>query len=135
MKQRNVKARKATHFRSEAESLRVDKNRSRCGHMSTVTGKDSLGDPVSDEESVRVGQLDYFEQVLMSSMAASGERLEQLRRVGCRAMRRMPTVTGSTAAVKGWVEHSDHLSEVPCLKGVQQVSWRGLRRTQRLRET
>ena len=44
MKQRNIKAWKATHFRSEAESLRVDKNKSRCGHMSTVTGKDALGE-------------------------------------------------------------------------------------------
>ena len=50
VKQRNVKARKATHFRSETESLQVNKNRSRCGHMNTVTGEDSLGDPVSGEE-------------------------------------------------------------------------------------
>ena len=35
VKQRNVKAWKAAHFRSETESLRVDKNRSRCGHMSS----------------------------------------------------------------------------------------------------
>ena len=45
---------------------------------------------------------DYFEKVLENSMATSEERFEQLRRVGCRATRRLPTVTGSTAAVKGW---------------------------------
>ena len=35
-------------------------------------------------------------------MATSEARFEQSRRVGCRATRRMPTVTGSRAAVKGW---------------------------------
>ena len=35
-------------------------------------------------------------------MATSEERLEQLRRVGCRPTRRLPTVTGSTAAERGW---------------------------------
>ena len=83
-KQRNVKAWKVTHFRSETESLQVDKNRSRCGHM---TGKGSLEDPVSGEDSLRVQQLDYFDQVLENPMATSEERLGQLRRVGCRATR------------------------------------------------
>ena len=50
VKQRNVKAWKATHFRSETESPQVDTNRSRCGHMSAVIGKGSLGDPVSGED-------------------------------------------------------------------------------------
>ena len=47
VKQRNMKAWKATRCRSETESLQqVDnKNRSRCGHMRTVTGKGSLEDP------------------------------------------------------------------------------------------
>ena len=40
-------------------------------------------------------------QVLENSMATSEERLEQLRRVGCRPTRRLPAVTGSTA-VRGW---------------------------------
>ena len=46
VKQRNVKAWKATRFRSEAEaeSLRVNKNRSRCGHTCAVTGKGSPED-------------------------------------------------------------------------------------------
>ena len=39
VKQRNVKAWKATQFKSETESLQVNKNRSRCGHTSTVTGQ------------------------------------------------------------------------------------------------
>ena len=42
VKQRDVNAWNATHFRSKTGSLRVDKNRSRCGHMRTVTGKGSL---------------------------------------------------------------------------------------------
>ena len=102
VKQPNVKAWKATHFRSETESLlKVDnKNRSRCGHMSTVTGKGSLEDPLRCEDSSRVDQLNYFEKVLENSMASSEQRLEQLRRVGSRATRRMATITGSTAAVK-----------------------------------
>ena len=70
--------------------------------MSSVIGEDSLGDPVSGEHSLRVEQLDHFQQVLENSMDTSEERLEQLRRVGCRPTRRMPTVTESTAAVKGW---------------------------------
>ena len=101
VKQRNVKAWKATHFRSETESL-LNKNRSRCGHTSTVTGKGSLEDPLRCEDSSRVDQLNYFEKVLENSMATSEERLEQLRRVGSRATRRMATATGSPAAVKGW---------------------------------
>ena len=61
-KQRNVKAWKATHFRSETESQQqVDnKNRSRCGHMRTVTGKGPLENPVNGEDSLRVEQLDYL---------------------------------------------------------------------------
>ena len=85
MKQSNVKAWKATHFRSETESVRVDKNRSRCGLTGTVTGKGSLGDPVGGEDSLRVEQSDYFEQVLENSMATSEERLGQLRKAGCSA--------------------------------------------------
>ena len=100
VKQRNDKTWEATYFRSGAQSLQVNKNRSRCGHVNTVTGKCSLGDPVSDEDSMRAEQLDYFEKVLESSMATSEERVEQLRELGCRAMRWMPTATGSTAAVK-----------------------------------
>ena len=46
-------------------AIQMDKNRSRCGHMSTMIGKDSLGDPLSGEDSLRVDQLE--------------ERLEQLR--------------------------------------------------------
>ena len=52
VEQRNVKAWKATHFRSKTASLRVDKDRSRCGHMRTVIGKGSLEDPVSGEDSL-----------------------------------------------------------------------------------
>ena len=70
--------------------------------MRTVTGKGSLEDPVNGEDSLEVEQLDYFEKVLENSMATAEVRFEQLRRVGCGAARRMPTVTGSTAAVKGW---------------------------------
>ena len=36
VKRRDVKAWKAIHDRSETERLQVDKNRDRCGHMSTV---------------------------------------------------------------------------------------------------
>ena len=98
--QRNDKTWKATHFRSGAQSLQVNKNRSRCGHVNTVTGKCLLGDPVSDEDSMRAEQLDYFEKVIENSMATSEERVQQLREPGCRATRWMPTATGSTAAVK-----------------------------------
>ena len=101
VKQRDVKAWKATHFGSETESLQVN-NRSRRGHMNTVTGKGSLEIPVNGEDSLRVDQLNHFEQVLGNSMATSEERLEQLKRVGCRATRGMPTATGSTAAENGW---------------------------------
>ena len=87
--QRHVEAWKAAHFRSETENLRVDKNRSRRGHMRTVTGKGSLEGPVSGEDSLRVEQLDYFEKVLENSVATSEERPEQLTRVGCRATQRM----------------------------------------------
>ena len=61
MKQRNVKAWKVTHLRSETESLQqVDnKNRSRCGHTSTVTGRGSLEDPVSGEDSLKIEQLRF----------------------------------------------------------------------------
>ena len=62
-------------------------NRSRCGHESALTGRGSLEDPVSGEDSVKVEQLDYFEKVLENSMATSEERPEQLRKVGCRATR------------------------------------------------
>ena len=44
---------------------------------------------MSGEDSSRIEQLDYFEKVLENSMATSEERLEQSRRVGCRATRRM----------------------------------------------
>ena len=37
---------------------------------------------MSGEDSLRVEQLDYFEEVLENSMATSEERLEHLRRVG-----------------------------------------------------
>ena len=67
-----------------------------------MTGKSSLEDPASGEDSLRVEQLDYFEKILERSMATWEELFEQWRRVGCRATRRMPTVTGSTSAVKGW---------------------------------
>ena len=56
---------------------------------------------MSGEDSLRVEQSNYFGKVLENSMAASEERLEQLRARG-RATRRMPTVTGSAAAGKGW---------------------------------
>ena len=89
VKQRNVKAWKATHSRSETESLQqVDnKNRSRCGHTSTVTGRGLLEDPVSGEDSLKIEQLDYVWKVLENPMATSEERLEQWRKVGCRATR------------------------------------------------
>ena len=67
VKQRHVKAWKATHCRSETESLQVDKNRSRCGHMRTVTGNGSLEDPVNGEDSWRVEQLHHFEKVFENS--------------------------------------------------------------------
>ena len=70
--------------------------------MRTLTGKSSLEDPVSGEDSLKAEQSNYFEQVLDNSIATSEERLEQLRRVGCEATRRMATATGSAAAVKGW---------------------------------
>ena len=57
---------------------------------------------MSGEDSLKAEQSNYFEQVLENSMATSEERLEQLRRVGCEATRRMATATGSAAAVKGW---------------------------------
>ena len=57
---------------------------------------------MSGEDSLRVEQLDYFEQVVENSMATSEERLEQLRRVGCRATRHMPTIIEYIAAEKGW---------------------------------
>ena len=44
-----------------------------------------LADPVSGEDSLRVGPLDYFEQVLENSMETSEGRSEQLRRARCRA--------------------------------------------------
>ena len=118
----------ATHFRSGAQSLQVNKNRSRCGHVNTVIGKCSLGDPVSDEDSMRVEQLNYFEKVLDNSMATSEERVEQLRELGCRATRWMKTATGFTAAEKGW-------TAAIRTKGFQQASRRGVRRTQRSLET
>ena len=88
-KQRNVKAWKATHFRSESETLSLvdNKNRSRCGHMSALTGRGSLEDPVSGEDSLKIEQLDYFEKVLENPMATSEERPELLRRVRCRVRR------------------------------------------------
>ena len=57
---------------------------------------------MSGEESLKIEQLDFFENVLENSVATSEEQPEQLRRVGCRATRLMPTSTGSTAAEKGW---------------------------------
>ena len=57
--------------------------------MRTVFGKGSLEDPVRGEDPLRVEQSNYYEQVLENSMATSKERLEQLRRVGCRPTRRM----------------------------------------------
>ena len=47
-----------------------------------MTGKRLAGDPVSGEDSLRVEQLDYFEQVLENSMVTSEERVEQLTRTG-----------------------------------------------------
>ena len=52
---------------------------------------------MSDEGSLRVEQLDYFEKVLENSMATLEERFEQLGRVGCRATRRMPTTIHSSS--------------------------------------
>ena len=74
MKQRNVKAWKATQFRSETESLQQveNKNRSRCANMSALTGRGSLEDSVSGEDWLRIEQLDYFEKVFVNSMAAVG---------------------------------------------------------------
>ena len=136
VKQRNAKAWKATHFRSETESQEVDnKNRSRCGHMRTVTGKGFLADPVSGEDSLRVEQLDYFEKVLENSMATSEERLEQLRRVESNATNVNSGRIHSSSSERPRQQHSDHLSEAPRMLGAQQASYRGLRRTQRSRET
>ena len=100
VKQKNNKTWKATHLRSGAHSLQVNKNRSRFGHVKTVIGKCSLEDPVSDEDSMGVEQFDYFEKVLENSITTSEERVEQLRELRCRAMRWM-TATGYTAAKKG----------------------------------
>ena len=83
----NVKAWKATHFRSEDRKPTAVETL----HMRTVTGKGSLEDPVSAENSLRAEQSNSFEQVLGNSIATSEERLEQLRRVGCRATRRRAT--------------------------------------------
>ena len=101
VKQYNDKTWKATHIRSGAHSLHVNKNRSRFGLVKTVIGKCSLEDPVSDEDSMGVEQVDYFEKVLENSITTSEERVEQLRELRCRAMRWMTTATGSTAAKKG----------------------------------
>ena len=66
--------------------------------MRTVTGRGSLQNPVSGEDSLRVEQLNYFEKVLENSMPSWVERLEQLRKVGRRATRPV-----STAAENGWI--------------------------------
>ena len=101
MKQCNDKTWKATHFRSGAHSLQVNENRSRFGHVSTVIGKCSLEDPVSEEDSMGVEQFDYFKEVLENLLTTSEERVEQLRELRCRTSRWMKTATGSTAAKKG----------------------------------
>ena len=41
--------------------------------MSTVIGKDLVGDPVSGEDSLKIEQLDFFEKLLENSMATSEE--------------------------------------------------------------
>ena len=58
MKQCNNKTWKATHCRSGSDSLQVNENRSRIGHVSTVIGKCSLEDPVSEEESMGAEQFE-----------------------------------------------------------------------------
>ena len=97
MKQREVKVWKATHFWSETESLQVNKNRSRCGHMSAVTGKGSLKGPVNGEDSLRraVGSLRAGSRELVGHVGRAARAVEKSRT-------QMPTVTGSTAAEKGW---------------------------------
>ena len=49
--------------------------------MRTVTGKGSLEDPVSGEDSLRVEQSNYFVQVLANLMATSGERTVEKSRM------------------------------------------------------
>ena len=56
VKQCNDKTWKATHFRSGA--CKVNENRSRFGHLSTVIGKCSLEDPVSEEDSMGAEQFE-----------------------------------------------------------------------------
>ena len=58
MKQCNNKTWKATYFRSGAHSLQVNENRSRFSHVSTVIGKCSLEDPVSEEELMGAEQFE-----------------------------------------------------------------------------
>ena len=53
-----MKTSKATYFRSGAHSLQVNENRSRFSHVNTVIGKCSLGDSVSDEESMGAEQFE-----------------------------------------------------------------------------
>ena len=79
VKQRHVKSWKATHCRSETGSLQVDKNRSRCGHMRTVTGKGFVENPVNGEDSWRVEQLDYFEKVLNGYVGRAARAVEKSR--------------------------------------------------------
>ena len=52
--------------------------------MSTVIGKCSLEDPVSEEESMGAEQFDYFEKVIENSITTSEVRVEQLRELRCR---------------------------------------------------
>ena len=52
--------------------------------MSTVIGKCSLEDPVSEEESMGAEQFDSFEKVLENSITTLEERVEQLRKLRCR---------------------------------------------------
>ena len=55
--------------------------------MSTVIGKCSLEDPVSEEESMGAEQFDCFEKVLENSITTSEERVEQLRELRSRTSR------------------------------------------------
>ena len=137
-KQRNVKAWKVMNFRSEAQSLPCEVA---VGQKSMRSPQHSdwkrlAGDPVSGEDSLRVEQLDYFEQVLENSVVTSEERVDQLTRSGMQSDA-MDANNNKIHSQKRKAGHqrSDHLSRAPSTKGFQQASCRGLRRTQRLRET
>ena len=98
------------HFSSEAESLPFEVAGGQKSMRSTSAQrpwKRLAGDPVSGEDSLRVEQLDYFEQVLENSMVTSEERVEQLTRSGMQS-------DGERERLGH--QRSDHLSRAPRTK-------------------